>query len=200
MSAFMHITRFKFGTAAFASATHRSLAPEPKSPRNFGIIGFVLALALSFSGLSVQAQTSGMVNCVIASNDGRNGFRTDEISGCRIDRGTGTARFIFKQEERSRSYDAVEPLTTRHLEAATYWLNRVGQLRFPASTNPAAFDPQAFLQAASQATHGFVLVRNKKSGGSAVNVVYITNGVYRSIDFSGTDLRDMPSGLLTTQR
>lgn len=169
------IARGSCGPAAFATA-----------------LAFIMAL----SGGPVQAQTGATQNCVIASNDGRNGFRTDEISSCRINTATGVSAFVFKGERRTRSYASVSPLTTRHLNAATYWLNNVGQLRFPANTNPAGFDPRAFLQAASQATHGFVLTRNKRNGGRAVNVVYITDGVYRSIDFSGTNMRRVPTGLL----
>ncbi|WP_377507664.1 hypothetical protein [Octadecabacter sp. R77987] len=167
-------------------------------PSQRAFFAFVLALLMSLTGLTVQAQTGGTLDCIIASNDGRNGFRTDEVTRCRIDTATGNAAFSFKGERRTRTYVSVEPLTTRHLEAATYWLNRVGQLRFPANTNPAGLDPRGFLQAASQATHGFVLTRNKRNGGQAVNVVFVTDGIYRSIDFSGTNLREMPSGLLTT--
>lgn len=158
-----------------------------------------LTILVSCTGIGAQAQTGGTANCIIASNDGRNGFRTDEISGCRIDTSNGNASFIMKQERRSRTYSSVEPLTTRHLEAAAYWLNRSGQIRVPAATNPNRFDPQRFLREASQATHGFVLVRNKRSGVRALNVVYITNGVYRSIDFPGTNLRETPAGFLMTR-
>lgn len=161
----------------------------------FGPILLALLAVMTTAGTEVQAQT---VNCVIASNDGRNGFRTDEISRCRVDISNGNASFVINAEQRSRSYVSVQPLTSRHLDVATYWLNRTGQLRVPARTNPAGFDPRSFLQAAAQATHGFVLVRQKNSGAQAVNLVYITDGVYRSIDFSGTNFREVPAGFLTT--
>lgn len=154
-----------------------------------------LLVVLTTAGTAAQAQTA---NCVIASNDGRNGFRTDEISGCRVNTSNGNATFVLNAEQRSRTYVSVLPLTTRHLEVATYWLNRTGRLHVPARTNPAGFDPRSFLQAAAQATHGFVLVRQKNSGAQAYNIVYITDGVYRSLDFSGTNFRDIPAGFLTT--
>lgn len=171
----------------------------PHAPR-LRLRHLAVALVVSLSGLSAQAQTGGPLACVIASNDGRNGFRTDEISGCRIDPSTGNASFVYRQQNRTRSYAGTEPLTTRHLDIASYWLSRTGQMPMPASTNPAGFDLQGFLREAAQATHGFVLVRNKRNGGRALNVVYITNGVYRSIDFPGTNLKETPAGFLTTRR
>ncbi len=152
---------------------------------------FILLLASP----TVQAQTT---DCVIASNDDRNGFRTDEISRCRIHTRTGEATFVINGRSRQRTYSGRQPMTTQHLEIAAYWLNRSGQLRFPPATNPAGFDVQEFLRQAAKATHGFVLVRNRKRG-PAVNVVYITNGVYRSIDFPSVNLREKPSGFLTTR-
>lgn len=165
--------------------------------RKCGPILMALLVVLTTAGSAAQAETT---NCVIASNDGRNGFRTDEISGCRVNTSNGNATFVINAEQRSRSYDSMQPLTTHHLDVATYWLNRLGRLPVPVSTNPAGFDPRSFLQAASQATHGFVLVRQKNSGAQAINLVYITDGVYRSIDFSGTNFREVPAGFLTTSR
>lgn len=170
-----------------------------ENPRHLGICVFAIALLVSFAGSTAQAQTGGTANCVIASNDERNGFRTDEITSCRVNTSNGNTSFVMNNEQRSRSYAAIEPLTTRHLEVAAFWLQRVGQIRVPAGTNPNRFDPQEFLREASQATHGFVLVRKKRSGRRALNVVYITNGVYRSIDFSGTNLKEMPAGFLITR-
>lgn len=146
------------------------------------------------TGSPSQAQTTG---CIIASNDGRNGFRTDEISGCRINVNNGNVKFVINGESRQRSYAQRQPLTTQHLDAAAYWLGRSAQLRFPNATNPKQFNVQEFLRQASQATHGFVLVRNRNRG-PALNIVYITDGVYRSIDFPGTNLRETPSGFLMT--
>lgn len=163
--------------------------------RNVGPLFAALLVVLSTAGTAAQAQT---VNCVIASNDGRNGFRTDEISRCRVDTSNGNASFVMNGKQRSRSYISVQPMTSSHLDVAKYWLNRTEQLRVPASTNPAGFDARRFLDAASQATNGFVLIRRKNSGAQAINIVYITNGVYRSIDFSGTNIAETPSGFLTT--
>lgn len=166
--------------------------------RKFGIILLLLIAAASLAACT--GAPSQRVDCVIASNDGPNGFRTDEISNCRIELTNGNASFTAGNKRRSRSYASMQPMTQRHLNVANYWLNRSGQLRVPAQTNPAGFNPRVFLQSASKATDGFVLIRNKRKGGQAVNIVYITNGVYRSIDFSGTDFTEMPSGFLTTRR
>lgn len=173
----------------------QALSPARRMFRRLAATLTALIVLVTLFSTDAQAQT---VACVIASNDGRNGFRTDELTNCRINTSNGEATFVRKQKERSRSYTSRQPLTTRHLEVAQYWLDRSRQLRVPASTNPAGFDPRAFLEAASRATHGFVLVRTKNSGAQAMNLVFITDGVYRSIDFSGTDFRDTPSGFLMT--
>ena len=86
---------------------------------------FAAGLLTSISLLLVtapaaQAQTKV---CVIASNDGRNGLRTDEISQCRINVGNGNASFVMNGERRQRSYAGRHPLTTHHLEMASFWLN-----------------------------------------------------------------------------
>ncbi|MCO4848761.1 MAG: hypothetical protein KC448_12420 [Yoonia sp.] len=194
-----HMTSLDRIAAQRGAVDNQRAVQVANAPINRKVWMLLLAVFMSMTGLVAQAQSGGTTDCVIASNDGRNGFRTDEISRCRIDTATGNAAFVFKGKNRQRSYAAFEPLTTRHLEAASYWLNRVGRLRIPANTNPAGFDLQAFLSAASQATHGFVLTRNKHNGRQAMNVVFVTDGVYRSIDFPGTNLRDMPSGFLTTR-
>lgn len=173
-----------------------------KDPRPLGGFVFAFAFLVSCSGATVQEPTqavAGRTSCVIAANDGPNGFRTDEISGCRINTSNGNATFVIGGKNRSRSYTSVQPLEARHIEAAAFWRNRAGQLRVPAASNPKGFDAQFFLQQASRATDGFVLVRRKGSGGLALNVVYITDGVYRSIDFPGTNLRETPAGFLTTR-
>ena len=63
--------------------------------------------------------------------------------------------------------------------------------------NPAGFDARAFLTEASRATSGKVLVYRRK-GRKALNIVFITNGVYRSVDLAGASLASKPRGLLTT--
>lgn len=166
---------------------------------NHWILAPFLAILISVSVPTAQAQTGNTANCVIASNDGKNGFRTDEISSCRVNTSSGSASYVFKGKNSKRSYSSSKRLTTRHLDAAKYWLNRVEKLHFETTRNPVGFDPKVFLSEASKATSGFVLTRNK-NGKRALNVVYITNGVYRSIDFPGTSLRAMPSGFLTTGR
>lgn len=176
------------------------LVSPPAILQRFHGFGKILLLLIAAASLAAcTGPASQRVGCVIASNDGPNGFRTDEISNCRIELSNGNASFTAGNKQRSRSYASMQPLTQRHLNVANYWLNRSGQLRVPAQTNPAGFNPRAFLQAASKATDGFVLIRNKGKGGQAVNIVYITNGVYRSIDFSGTDFTETPSGFLTTR-
>jgi hypothetical protein len=174
-----------------------SAVAQPKVLRR----GWTVLLTL-LVGLSLAACTDGIssqrTSCIIASNDKENGFRTDEIFNCRIDTATGNASFVFKQKQRTRSYVSMQPLTQQYRDVASYWANRSGQLSIPAATNPARFDPRSFLEAASQATDGFVLIRRKRSGAQAVNIVYITDGIYRSIDFSGTNVKETPSGFLTT--
>lgn len=97
-------------------------------------------------------------------------------------------------------YSSVGPITPEYRAVANYWLNRLDQLPVPAQTNPAGFDMRAFLQAASEAQSGLVLMRSNGRGERAMNIAFITDGVYRSIDFSGTDFRDIPAGFLTTAR
>lgn len=160
-----------------------------------GSLAVLFALVLAACSGSDPSQN---FRCVIASNDGANGFRTDQVSNCRVDAATGNATFRVNQKQRSRSYVSMRPLTPQDKGVANYWLSRVDQLAVPARTNPAGFDARRFLQEASKATSGFVLVRRKGSGAQAINIVYITNGVYRSIDFSGTNMREVPSGFLTT--
>lgn len=164
---------------------------------NHWILAPFLAILVSVTVPTAQAQTANTAKCVIASNDGKNGFRTDEVSSCRVHTASGSTSYVFKGKNSKRSYSSYKPLTTRHLDAAKYWLNRVEKLHFETARNPVGFDPKVFLSEVSRATSGFVLIRNKK-GKRALNVVYITNGVYRSIDFPGTSLRAMPSGFLTT--
>lgn len=155
----------------------------------------MLAGAFLMAPSLAHAQTTG---CVIASNDGNNGFRTDEISQCRVNTANGNATFVFKGENRSRSYVARQPFSQRHIEIANYWLSRSNQLQFQSRFNREGFDVRAFLQEASRATDGFVLIRTKRSGAQAVNMVYITDGVYRSIDFDGINAAEIPSGFLAT--
>lgn len=150
---------------------------------------------LTMAPTLAQAQTA---NCVIASNDGSNGFRTDEISQCRINTANGNATFVMNGEDRSRSYTARQPFSEQHQQIAQYWLQRTGELPFQSRFNRTGFDLRAFLQEAARATDGFILVRTKRSGALALNIVYITDGVYRSIDFDGTIVGEVPSGFLTT--
>jgi hypothetical protein len=166
-----------------------------RSLRSIAAMLVVLTGAFTMAPSLAQAQNT---NCVIASNDGNNGFRTDEISGCRVNTATGNATFIMGGENRSRSYAARQPFSQQHIEVATYWLKRSNQLRFHAQYNRAGFDVRAFLEEASRAADGFVLIRTKRSGAQAMNFVYVTDGVYRSIDFDGMNAGEVPSGFLTT--
>jgi hypothetical protein len=167
-----------------------------------GLRGFVFRLLacvgiLTTVSLEAQAQTVG---CVIASNDVHKGFRTDEIYGCRVNTANGKVTFVTNQKSRSRSYTGKQQMTEQHREIAKYWLQRVDQLQFTPRYNRAGFDVRAFLHAAARATDGSVLIRKKRNGKKAVNIVYITDGVYRSIDFDSKDTGKMPSGFLTTNR
>ena len=166
---------------------------------NHWILAPFLAILISVTIPTAQAQSGNTANCVIASNDGKNGFRTDEVSRCRVNTANGATSYVFNGKSSKRSYSSRKPLTTRHLDAARYWLNRVEKLQFQTTHNPVGFDPRVFLSEASKATSGLVLIR-RKNGKRKLNVVYITDGVYRSIDFPGTSLKAMPSGFLTTRQ
>lgn len=175
------------------------LATPAKGRSVRGIVFIVLACVsiLSMAPSEAQAQTVG---CVIATNDGRKGFRTDEIYGCRVNTTNGRVTFVTNQKSRSRSYTGKQPMTEQHREIAKYWLQRVDQLQFTPRYNRAGFDVRTFLQAAARATDGYVLIRTKRNGKKAVNIVYITDGVYRSIDFDSKNAGRIPSGFLTTRR
>lgn len=162
---------------------------------SLSIIVIACVFFLTIGTTQAQAQTVG---CVIASNDGSNGFRTDEITRCRINVANGNATFVMKQRERSRSYTSRQAFSPQHQQIAQYWLQRAGQLQFQSRYNRANFDVRAFLEAATRATDGFTLVRTKRSGAQALNIVYITEGIYRSIDFDGINVGEVPSGFLTT--
>lgn len=163
------------------------------------MLTLIFAALLSTVAIPAMAQSGGALDCIIASNDGKKGFRTDEVTACRINTDTGKTDFSFKGTKRTRSYSAKQELTRRHIAAAEYWMNRADSLKFETKRNPAGFDAATFLRQASKATSGFVLVHERK-GKRALNVVFITDGVYRSIDFPGTNLKAMPEGLLTTTR
>jgi hypothetical protein len=165
---------------------------------HYRTIAIVLAAFLSVTTLVGRADAA-IVNCIIASNDGDKGFRTDEVTRCRVDTDNGRTAFTFKGKKRDRSYKAKQALTKSHVAAASYWLKRADKLKFNPKRNPAGFDATSFLREAAKATSGFVLIHERK-GKRAMNVVYITGGVYRSIDFPGTNPKAMPSGLLTTGR
>lgn len=166
------------------------------------VTAFLAASLAACGSVTVAPKASFAPNatCIIASNDGQNRFRTDRISNCRIDTTNGDARFTLSGQSRSRVYDSVGPITPQYRSVATYWLSRLDQLPVPAQTNPAGFDMRAFLQTASEAQSGLVLIRSKGRGQSAMNIAFVTNGVYRSIDFSGTDFKEIPTGFLTTAR
>jgi len=155
-----------------------------------------LGLLIGMTASATYAQTA---NCIIASNDGRLGSGTEKVSSCRVNTSNGRTVFTYEGRDSSRVYSSRKPLTTRHLAAAKYWLERVDRLDFDPRRNPAGLNPKTFLSEASKATSGFVLYRSKK-GRRFMNVVYITNGVYRSIDFPSTRLRSKPAGFLTTGR
>lgn len=155
------------------------------------IILLITLLASPSLGLS---QTEQMRSCIIASASSNGKYRTNVVTRCQVNTGNGTTQFIVNGKTKERIYSAKRPLTTAHLKAARRWLQK---LRMDTRNNPAQFDIRAFLTQASQATSGFVLVRKIK-GRTALNIVYITNGVYRSVDLKTTSLRARPQGLMTT--
>lgn len=149
---------------------------------------FIGVIALPSIGLT-QTQ-----NCIIAAEVGNGVYATNVVTNCHVNTQTGTTQFSVNGKNKERDYASRIPLTTAHLQAAQRWARR---LRMDERNNPAHFDIQAFFEQASQASSGFVLVRDSK-GKAAYNVVYITDGVYRSIDLDYTSLRRNPRGLMTT--
>jgi hypothetical protein len=140
------------------------------------------------------SQSGPTRSCIIASESGDGIYSTNVVTNCRVNTQNGTTQFTVNGKNKARDYSSQLPLTRAHLNAARRW---AGRLRMDARNNPARFDIQAFLLQASQATSGFVLVRDSK-GRTALNIVYITNGIYRSIDLDYTSLRNNPRGLMTT--
>lgn len=166
-------------------------------PRREFLASTIGALTLALFPAQVFSQQGATKPCVIASSDGRGNYRTDEITNCSINILTGDSKYIYKGQSRQRSNAQVRPLTTRHLRTVEYWSKRVRQLKFDPATNPAGFDIAAFLEAASKSRSGYVLVRDR-NGKVALNLVFISDGVMRSIDLPGTNLREKPLGFLTT--
>lgn len=155
------------------------------------LILLVSLLVIPLTGVSQSAQTQ---SCIIAAASGNGIYSTNVVTNCRVNTQNGTTQFTVNGKNKERDYSDQSPLTAAHLEAASRWARR---LRMDTQNNPAQFDIQAFLTQASQATSGFVLVRDSK-GRTALNIVYITDGVYRSIDLDFTSLRNNPRGLMTT--
>ncbi|NNF23436.1 MAG: hypothetical protein HKN63_01315 [Rhodobacteraceae bacterium] len=143
---------------------------------------------------SATAQTA--TRCVIAAaNKAEFSYSTATVTGCKINERSGQTSYRIKGKERKRSYTGTMKMSQDHINAATYWLRRAE--RFDVTPNPANFRIRHFLQQAAKADRGIVLVRDRK-GKKALTVVYLTDGVYRSIDFKGTDLMQTPFGFLTT--
>jgi len=155
------------------------------------VLLLITFFAIPSMGYSQSGQTR---SCIIASESSNGIYSTNVVTNCRVNTQNGTTQFTVNGKNKERDYASKQSLTTAHLDAARRWARR---LRMDAHNNPAQFDIQAFLLQASQATSGFVLVRDSK-GRAALNIVYITNGVYRSIDLDYTSLRNNPRGLMTT--
>ncbi len=154
----------------------------------------ILVLAMVGFGSSGYSQAGQNVSCIIASLNSGGKYRTDVALNCRINTQTGAAQFTVKGKVKTRNYLSKTELTQAHINLVTRLMRTA---RMDTRRNPAQFDISAFLNAASKATSGFVLVRTSK-GKTALNIVYITDGVYRSIDLPGTNLRAKPKGMLTT--
>ncbi len=157
--------------------------------KNIRSIALFVALLTTPSLAAAQTQ-----NCIIAAGSGGGLYATNVVTNCRVNIQTGTTRFTVNGKNKERDYASRSPLTSAHLQAASRWGRR---LRMDGRNNPAQFDIQAFFEQAAQATSGFVLVRDSK-GRTALNIVYITDGVYRSVDLDYTSLRNNPRGLMTT--
>jgi len=156
----------------------------------------LLAGAVLMFHPAAHAQAASTHQCLIAALHKSGKYRTDVVTNCRINTQSGAATLTVKGKPKTRNYAEKSPLTSAHIDVAERWLARA---RMDRRHNPAAFDVAAFFTEASRATSGFVLTRQRK-GRPALNIVYITDGVYRSIDLPGSNLRAKPVGLLTTGR
>lgn len=151
--------------------------------------------AATFTALTAtSAHAAADVPCTIAALDKNGRYRTDVVVNCRVDTQTGAAQLTVKGKAKTRTYQSRTQLTSAHIDLAKRWIRRA---RMDTKHNPALFDMSEFLTQAANATSGFVLIRERK-GKPALNIVYITDGVYRSIDLPGSDLNAKPRGMLTT--
>jgi len=146
--------------------------------------------------LTTTATAQPVKRCVIASaNSGAYSFSTAAITGCKINTSNSQTSYNFKGKERERSYIGSAPFAQRHINIPKKLLRQIKKFRV--NPNPANFDILNFLQEAARAEQGIVLNRTRK-GKRALTIVFITDGVYRSIDFKGTNINDEPAGFLTT--
>ncbi len=153
---------------------------------------FVLSLMLPLAA----TQATAAERCVIAaSKGGPFRFDTGLISNCVIDTSNGHVTFSINGKPSSREYLGRTATVQKYADVAGYWLARVN--RFRIRPNPANFDIRVFLEQAVRADTVIVFVR-KRGRKQALNIAYITDGVWRSIDLPGINPKDRPVGFLTT--
>ena len=157
------------------------------------------AIALLFCVLWQPVIAQSTARCIIAAEHETRTYRTDTIKNCRIDLQSGSTTYTHKGKNKERSYDRKIPLTSKHINAVNRWMNARRRLTIDPQLNPVGLDLNSFLSEAAKATEGFVLVRKRK-GKTAYNLVFITDGVYRLVDLTGTSLNSIPSGFMEARR
>ncbi len=158
---------------------------------------FLATLISSAASIPVNAQP--IVKCTIATKDGSRIYRTDTIQSCSVNLSTGAVRYTYNGRAKSREYLGKKPITARHIRAVQRWQRKRLKVAEP-SQNPARFNIDMFLKEASKATSGYVLTRATKKGKRRMQIVYITNGVYRFVDLDGTVLNSIPAGMMVARR
>jgi hypothetical protein len=159
---------------------------------------WVLATLIS-SAASVPADAQPVAKCTIATKDGSRIYRTDTIQACSVNLSTGAVKYTYNGSAKSREYSRKKPITARHIRAVQRWQRKRLKVAGP-SQNPARFNIDTFLQEASKATSGYVLTRTTRKGKRRMQVVYVTNGVYRFVDLDGTVLNSIPTGMMLARR
>jgi hypothetical protein len=171
---------------------------EKKMKVTYFLVAWLLAAFMS-PAASVPANAQPITKCTIATKDGSRIYRTDTIQSCRVNLTTGAVKYTYKGRAKSRKYSTKTPISDKHIRAIERWQRKRLKVAGP-SQNPARFNIDTFLKEASKATSGFVLIRTTKKGNRRMQIVYITDGVYRFVDLGGTALDSIPAGLMVARR
>lgn len=151
-----------------------------------------LAAWLSASPLVAQS----IASCMIATKDGNRTYRTDTVRNCSVNLVTGETYYTFNGNDKQRQYQSKLPLSQKHIRAVKKWQKKRLRLGSAARSHASSFKIDAFLQEAAKAKSGYVLVRTTKKGKRKLNIVFVTNGIYRYVDLDGQSLNSIPSGLM----